>query len=76
MKTCFSVSLRTCSQIHRQRYCFFITLTIGFEEYFGELKTVKYLLLSNWTIGQLDNWTFVILYLDMGEGEFWTNTIF
>jgi len=26
-----------------QRYCFFITLTIGFEEYFGELKTVKYI---------------------------------
>ena len=24
-----------------QRYCFFITLTIGFEEYFGELKTVN-----------------------------------
>ena len=24
-----------------QRYCFFITLTIGFEEYFGELKCVN-----------------------------------
>jgi len=29
-----------------QRYCFFITPTIGFEEYFGELKTVKYLLIK------------------------------
>ena len=59
-----------------QNYNKFCTRAIGFEEYFGELKTVKYLLQSNWTIGHLDNWTFVILYLYMGEGEFWTNTIF
>jgi len=30
-------------RFHLQRYCFFITPTIGFEEYFGELKTVKYI---------------------------------
>ena len=41
-----------------QRYCFFITPTIGFEEYSGELKTVKYLLIILAVeIGQRDKGT-------------------
>ena len=56
-----------------QNYNKSCTPTIGFEDYFCELKGVKDLLLSNWTIGQLDICDFIFVY---GEGEFWTNTIF